>query len=245
MVSPSVLKGCRGLISAQSFRAHNSPHAKSVRSNKTPAETGDWIELVTRLSMSVLYSIHKLTGIQFLFTLLSKAKWMSHIPIDTTETQLCDEFFFFWTPPKWTQLWVSDGASLSSELMRLVADSGKWLPFMPLYEADCHIAIWWTPILLAWVTFQWVSLGRKVHLGNTAASDWNGSTFTMWCFGFFLFFFPCSPSFANVLVMHCMKVISTKITMRCLLWVSGRYELWEWLAITASSNNQGPRKIRQ
>lgn len=78
---------------------------------------------------------------------------------------------FFLTHPKWTLLRVSDGASLSSELKRLVADSGKLLPFMPLYEADCHIAIWWTPILLTWVTFQWVSLGKKVQLGNTVTSD--------------------------------------------------------------------------
>lgn len=196
MVSPSLLKGCRGLISAQSFRAHNSTHAKADRSSKTPAETGDWIELVTRLSVSALYSIHKLIGIQFLFTLLNKAKWMSHIPIDATEARLRDEIYFSLTPPKWTQLRVSAGASLSSELLRLVADSGKWLPFMPLYEADCHIAIWWTPILLAWVTFQWVSLGRKVQLGNIAASDWNGSTFTMCFFPPFSFICKC---FGNAL----------------------------------------------
>lgn len=186
MVSPSLLKGCMGLISAQLFRAHNSPHVKADRSSKTPVETSYWIELVTRFSLSALYSKGKLIGIQFLFTLLNKAKWMPHIPRKQQRMGSVTRFRFFFTPPKWTQ--ISTGASLSSELKRSVADSGKWLPFMPLYEADCHIAIWWTPILLAWVTFQWVSLGRKVQLGNSEASDWNGSTFTTGFFSFILFF---------------------------------------------------------
>lgn len=109
---------------------------------------------------------------------------------------------------------------------------------MPLYEADCYIGIWWTPFLLAWVTFQWVSLGRTVQPGNTAASDWNGSTYTMWYIFFYL-------HLQMVLVILCMKLIRRKITMKCLLWVSGWCELWEWLEITGSSNHWGPRKIRQ